>query len=45
MAVCSVFNLGPIAATIAETVQTSSALLEQGRKLVEEGKLAEAELV
>jgi tetratricopeptide (TPR) repeat protein len=45
VAVCSVFNLGPIAATIAETVQTSSALLEQGRKLLEEGKLAEAELV
>jgi len=45
MAACLVFNLGPIAATMAETVQTSSALLEQGRKLVGEGKLAEAELV
>jgi tetratricopeptide (TPR) repeat protein len=44
MAACSVFDLVPNAAAIAETAQTSSALLEQGRKLLEEGKLAEAEL-
>jgi len=38
-------NLGSMLATAAETAPTSSELLEQGRKLLEAGKLAEAELV
>jgi tetratricopeptide (TPR) repeat protein len=45
MAVCCAFNLGPTFATVAEAAPTSSELLEQGRKLLEAGKLAEAELV
>jgi tetratricopeptide (TPR) repeat protein len=44
MAVCFVLNLGSIVTTAAETVPTSNELLEQGRKLLEAGKLAEAEL-
>jgi tetratricopeptide (TPR) repeat protein len=38
-------NLGSMLAIAAETAPTSSELLEQGRKLLEAGKLAEAELV
>jgi len=45
MVACSVLNLGPILANAAETAQTSRELLEQGQKLLEAGKLAEAELV
>jgi tetratricopeptide (TPR) repeat protein len=43
--VCCAFNLSSIFATAAEAAPTSSELLEQGRKLLEAGKLAEAELV
>ena len=42
---CFALNLVSIFAIAAETAQTSSELLEQGRKLLEAGKLAEAELV
>jgi tetratricopeptide (TPR) repeat protein len=45
MIVCCVLNLGSIFATAADAVPTPSELLEQGRKLLEAGKLAEAELV
>jgi tetratricopeptide (TPR) repeat protein len=45
MVLCSVLSVGPIVATAAQTAPTSSELLEQGRKLLEAGKLAEAELV
>jgi len=38
-------NLGSMLAITAETAPISSELLEQGRKLLETGKLAEAELV
>ena len=38
-------NLGSMLAIAAETAPTSSELLEQGRKLLVAGKLAEAELV
>ena len=43
--VCGALILGPTLATNAETSPTSSELLEHGRKLLEAGKLAEAELV
>jgi tetratricopeptide (TPR) repeat protein len=43
--ICCALNLGSILATVAEEAQTSSELLEQGRKLLQAGKLAEAELV
>lgn len=45
MVLCCALNLGSILATAAEAAPTSSELLEQGRKLLEAGKLAEAELV
>jgi len=45
MILCCVLNLGSIFATVAEAAPTSSELLEQGRKLLEAGRLAEAELV
>jgi tetratricopeptide (TPR) repeat protein len=45
MVVCCALNLGSIFATIAEAAPTTSELLEQGRRLLEEVKLAEAELV
>jgi tetratricopeptide (TPR) repeat protein len=45
MVVCCAVNFAPIFATVAEAGPTSSELLEQGRKLLEAGKLAEAELV
>jgi tetratricopeptide (TPR) repeat protein len=45
MVLCCALNLGSIFATVAESALTSSELLEQGRKLLEAGKLAEAELV
>ena len=45
MVVCCALNLGSIVATVAEATPTSSELLEQGRKLLQAGKLAEAELV
>jgi tetratricopeptide (TPR) repeat protein len=45
MAACSVLNLGSITANAAPRAQTSGDLLEQGQKLLEAGKLAEAELV
>jgi tetratricopeptide (TPR) repeat protein len=38
-------NFGSIFATVPEAAPTASELLEQGRKLLEAGKLAEAELV
>ena len=38
-------NLGSMFATVPESAPTSSELLEQGRKLLEAGRLAEAELV
>jgi tetratricopeptide (TPR) repeat protein len=43
--VCCALNLGSIFAIAVEAAPTSSELLEQGRKLLEAGKLAEAELV
>ena len=43
MVVCCALNFGSIFATVPEA-PTSSELLEQGRKLLEAGKLAEAEL-
>ena len=45
LVVCCALNLGSIVATAAEVTPTSSELLEQGRKLLQAGKLAEAELV
>jgi tetratricopeptide (TPR) repeat protein len=45
MVACFALNLVSIFAIAAETAQTLSELLEQGRKLLEAGKLAEAELV
>lgn len=45
MFVFCALSLGSIFATAAEAVPTSSELLEQGRNLLEAGKLAEAELV
>jgi tetratricopeptide (TPR) repeat protein len=42
---CCALYLGSISATLAMADPTSSELLEQGRKLLEAGKLAEAELV
>jgi tetratricopeptide (TPR) repeat protein len=42
---CCALDPGAILATVPVTPQTSSELLEQGRKLLEAGKLAEAELV
>ena len=45
MVLCCAFILGSISATAAETAPTSSDLLEQARKLLSVGKLAEAELV
>jgi tetratricopeptide (TPR) repeat protein len=38
-------NFASVFATVPEAVPTASELLEQGRKLLEAGKLAEAELV
>jgi tetratricopeptide (TPR) repeat protein len=43
--VCGALNLGSTFATEVGAVPTSSQLLEQGRKLLAAGKLAEAELV
>jgi tetratricopeptide (TPR) repeat protein len=45
MVVCCALNFGSTFASVPETAPTSSELLDQGRKLLEEGKLAEAELV
>jgi len=45
MVVCCALNLGSISVTVAEPAATSGELLEQGRRLLEAGKLAEAELV
>ena len=45
MVVCCALNLGSIFATAAEATPASSELVEQSRKLLEAGKLAEAELV
>jgi tetratricopeptide (TPR) repeat protein len=42
---CCALDPGAILATVPVTPQTSIELLEQGRKLLEAGKLAEAELV
>src|SRR5271156_212125 len=42
---CCALSLGPIFATAEKAVPTSSELLEQGRRLLEAGKIAEAELV
>lgn len=45
MVACCALNFGSIVATVpGAAAPTSSELLEQGRKLVEAGKLAEAEL-
>jgi len=43
--VCCVLNLGSIFAAAQQGAPHSSELLDQGRKLLEAGKLAEAELV
>jgi hypothetical protein len=43
--VCCALNLGSIFAAAQQGVPPSSELLDQGRKLLEAGKLAEAELV
>src|SRR5258706_4506188 len=43
--VCCVFTLGSIFAGAQQGAPPSSELLDQGRKLLEAGKLAEAELV
>ena len=43
--VCCVFSPGTIFATVPQGAPTSSDLFVQGRKLLEAGKLAEAELV
>ncbi len=45
MVACFALNFGSIFATAAGAGPTSSELIEQGRKLLEAGKLAEAELV
>jgi tetratricopeptide (TPR) repeat protein len=45
VALCCALSLGSIFATAAGVDPTSSELLEQGRSLLEAGKLAEAELV
>ncbi|WP_263353793.1 tetratricopeptide repeat protein [Acidicapsa acidisoli] len=45
MVACFVLNFGSIFAIAAGTGPTSRELLEQGRKLLKAGKLAEAELV
>jgi len=45
MVACFALNFGSIFATAAGAGPTSSELLKQGRKLLEAGKLAEAELV
>ncbi len=45
MIVFCALNLGSSFATVAEAAPTSSELLEQGRKLLAAGKVAEAELV
>src|SRR5271156_3853189 len=42
---CCALSLAPIFATAEKAAPASSELLEQGRKLLEAGKLAEAELV
>jgi hypothetical protein len=45
MVACCALNFGSIVATVpGAAAPTSSELLEQGRKLIEAGKLAEAEL-
>ena len=44
MFVCCALNLGSMLAIAAETAPTSGEFLEQGRRLLEAGKLAEAEL-
>src|SRR5579859_5316418 len=43
--VCSAFSPGTIFAAVPQQALTSSDLLVRGRKLLEAGKLAEAELV
>jgi tetratricopeptide (TPR) repeat protein len=45
MVLCCALTFGSIFATVAEVAPTSVELLEQGRKLLEAGRLAEAELV
>jgi tetratricopeptide (TPR) repeat protein len=45
MVVCCALNLGSISAAARQAATPSSKLLDQGRKLLEAGKLAEAELV
>jgi tetratricopeptide (TPR) repeat protein len=45
MVVCFALNFGSIFATVPEAAPTSSELLVQGRKLLEAGKFAEAELI
>ena len=45
MVACFALNFGSISATVQEVAPTSSELLDQGRRLLEAGKLAEAELV
>jgi tetratricopeptide (TPR) repeat protein len=42
---CCALNLSPIFAAVPQGAPPSSELLDQGRKLLEAGKLAEAELV
>lgn len=43
--VCCAINAGSIFATVPEGTPTSSELLRQGRRLLEAGRLAEAELI
>jgi tetratricopeptide (TPR) repeat protein len=45
LVVCCALNLSSIVAAASQGTSSSSELLEQGRKLLEAGKLAEAELV
>src|SRR5690349_5089665 len=45
LVVCCALNLSSIVAATSQGAPSSSELLEQGRKLLEAGKLAEAELV
>lgn len=45
MAVCCALNCSPISADVSDAAQTSSELLQRGQKLLETGRLAEAELV
>jgi tetratricopeptide (TPR) repeat protein len=45
MVVCCALNLGSISAAARQAATPSSKLLDQGRKLLEAGQLAEAELV